>query len=119
MERVRFIYHRNRQILFLDFSNCSASEVIRIIEEARKVISLQPRQSLLTLTNVTGTKYNLDVTQAMKEFTNENKPFVKAGAVTGIDGLKKIIYEAVMRFSGRNIPVFPDVEKAKDWLVKQ
>ena len=55
----------------------------------------------------------------MKEFVHANKPHVRAAAVVGIDGLKKIVYEAVMRFSGRNVPVFPDLETAKDWLVAQ
>lgn len=119
MERVRFIEHQNRRLLLLDFSECSAEEVLRLILVAEKIIRAQPPRSLLTLTDVTGTKYNMDVTQAMKEFTHANKPHVRAAAVIGIDGLKKIVYEAVMRFSGRNVPVFPDIETAKDWLVSQ
>jgi hypothetical protein len=119
MERVRFIEHLSRRLLFLDFSYCRAEEVLKLIEDAEKFIRVQPPHSLLTLTDVTGTKYNLEVTQAMKEFTNGNKPHIKAAAVVGIDGLKKIVYEAIMRFSGRNVPVFPDIEKAKEWLVEQ
>jgi hypothetical protein len=68
---------------------------------------------------VTDTRYNRDVIHALKEFANGNKPFVRAGAVIGIDGLKKIVYDAVMKFTGRNLPAFDDVEEAKDWLVEQ
>ena len=119
MGKVRFIHHRGKPILFLDFSHCSTDEVFKTIDEAKQIIRTQPQKSVLTLTDVTNTKYNMETTQAMKELANGNKPYVKAGAVVGIDGLKKIIYEAVTRFSGRNIPVFDDVEKAKDWLVEQ
>jgi hypothetical protein len=119
MERVRFIEHRSRRLLLLDFSYCRAEEVLKLIEDTGKIIRVEPPRSLLTLTDVTGTKYNMDVTQTMKEFTNGNKPHIRAAAVVGIDGLKKIVYEAIMRFSERNVPIFSDIEKAKDWLVEQ
>jgi hypothetical protein len=68
---------------------------------------------------VTGAKYNLEVTKALKEFAIGNKPFVKAGAVVGLDALKKIIYNSIMHVSGRNLLAFDNIEKAKDWLVEQ
>jgi hypothetical protein len=119
MNRIRFFTHRGKQILHLDFSNCDEDEVLVTIEEAKKVIRIHPPQSILTLTNVEGAHYNMKVTNAMMEFAHGNKPFVKAGAVIGISGLKKIVYDAVMKFSGRNLPAFDHIEKAKDWLSEQ
>lgn len=119
MKRVKYIYHNGRQILSLDFSGCNVEEALKTIEEATKLIREQPPNSVLTLTDVTGAKYNLEVTQAFKEFAKGNKTFVKAGAVVGLDALKKIIYNSVMHFSGRNLLAFDDIEKAKDWLVEQ
>jgi hypothetical protein len=119
MNRIRFITHQGKQILLLDFSGCEADEVLETIEEGKKVIRVHPQHSLLTLTNVEGTHYNMAITNAMQEFAHGNKPFVKAGAVIGISGLKKIVYDAVMKFSGRNLPAFDDIEKAKDWLSEQ
>ena len=97
----------------------SNEEALKTIEEATKLIREQPPNSVLTLTDVTGAKYNLEVTQAFKEFAKGNKTFVKAGAVVGLDALKKIIYNSVMHFSGRNLFAFNDIEKAKDWLVEE
>lgn len=119
MSKVKPIYHRGRQILFLDFSGCRINEFFKTIEEAKKLIREQPQNSVLTLTDVTAARYNSEVVQALKEFTKGNKPFVRAGAVIGIDGLKRIIYNSVMYFSGRNLTAFDDTEKAKDWLVEQ
>ena len=119
MKRVKYIYYNGRQILFLDFSGCNVEDFPAIIKEAEKLIRDEPPNSVLTLTDVTGAKYNLEVTQALKEFAKGNKPFVKAGAVVGLDALKKIIYNSVMHFSGRNLLAFDDIEKAKDWLVAQ
>jgi hypothetical protein len=53
----------------------------------------------------------------MKDFTTHNKPYVKAAAIIGISGIKKIIFEAVMMFSRRKIHIFNDMTEAKDWLV--
>jgi hypothetical protein len=119
MERVKYIFHSGRPILFLNFSGCTVADFPTIIKEAEKLIRVESPNSVLTLTDVTGAKYNLEVTEALKEFTKGNKPFVKAGAVVGLDVLKKIIYNSVMHFSGRNLLAFDDIDKAKDWLVDQ
>ena len=119
MKRVKYIFYKGRQILFLDFSGCSVEDFPIIIKEAEKLIRKEPENSVLTLTDVTGAKYNIGVTEKLKEFTKGNKPFVKAGAVVGLDALKKIIYNSVMHFSGRNLLAFNDIEKAKDWLIEE
>lgn len=116
-ERVKFIKHGGRNILFLNFVDCSTNDVLNTINEAKLVIGAQPEGSVLTLTDVTNARFNEDVTDRMKEFTAHNKPFVKAGAIIGVSGIKKIIFEAVMMFSKRKIHMFDNVNDAKDWLV--
>jgi hypothetical protein len=116
MERVKFIKHEEKEILFLDFSNTGTDEVLKIIEDAKRVISAKPMNSLLTLTDVTNARFNDEVGDGMKQFSAHNRPYVKAAAVVGITGLKKIIFGAVMAFSKRNIESFDDVEQAKRWL---
>ncbi len=119
MSKVRPIYHNGKEILFLDFSWCSAAECLETMEAARQFIREQPHDSVLTLTDVTAARYDSYVIEVLKEFTKVNKPFVRAGAVLGIDGLKKIIYNNVMYMTGRNLTAFDDIEKAKAWLVEQ
>lgn len=119
MERVKFIQHQGQPILFLDFSGCSIDDMLECIEEAREVIRSQPKKSVLTLTDVTNARYNVKVLETMIEFINGNRPFVEAGAVVGMDSLKKTVYKAIIKYSGRKLPAFDDIEKAKDWLVRQ
>ncbi len=116
---VQFIEHKGRKILLIDFARCELEEIVDIIQKGKKLISAEPAGSLLTLTNVTETRNNSAVVRVMKEFTTFNKPFVKAGAVVGLDGLKKVVFEAIMKFSGRNLSVHEDIEQAKDWLTHQ
>ena len=119
MERVKFITHKWRQILLVDFSHCSVDEALQIIHEAKEIIRSQPESSMLVLTDVTNGRYNLEVIERLKEFTAGNKPYVRASAVVGLDGLKKVVYNAVIMFSRRKISVFDDIEQAKDWLIHQ
>jgi hypothetical protein len=119
MNKVRPIVHNGKQIIFLDFSGCNVQDFSTIINEAEKLIRAEPLNSVLTLTDVTDAKYNLEVTEALIEFVKGNKPFVKAGGVVGLDTIKKVIYNSVMHFSGRNLLAFDDIEKAKNWLVEE
>ncbi len=116
-ERVKFINHAGKEILFLDFSGCTTNEVLATIEESKQVIRTRPEGSVLTLTDVTNARFNEDITERMKEFTAHNKPYVKAAAIIGISGIKKIIFEAVMMFSKRKIHIFESIHEAKEWLV--
>jgi hypothetical protein len=117
LKRVEFIQHQWRQVLLLDFSQCSVEEALNTIEEAKKVIRSQPEKSLLILTDVTDARYNIDVVEKLKEFTKGNEPYVRASAVVGLDGIKKIIYNAVVMFSKRTFPLFENRENALDWLI--
>ena len=117
MERVRFIQHKGKEILLLDFSECKPEESYQVIEKAKALISTRPQQSLLTLTDVTNIRFDNILAERMKEFTAHNKPFVKAAAVVGVTGLKKILFEAVMIFSKRKLHAFETHDQAKEWLV--
>ncbi len=119
MDRVRFLSHGAKRILLLDFSNCTSQEILQTIETARAAIRKQPTHSVLTLTDVTNAQYDRTVTEALKQFAKHNTPYVKAGAVVGLDGLKKIIYKAVMTFSGRNLQIFDTRQQAERWLASQ
>lgn len=117
--RVKFITHRGARILHLDFTQAHPGEVLQIIQHAKNVIAAQPPRSIRTLTDVTDLKFNTEASEAMKAFASHNKPFVEAAAVVGVTGLKRIIYNAVVKFSGRNLVAFDSHGEAKDWLVQQ
>ena len=119
VQRVKFINHLGKDIMHLDFSDASIEELLAAIAEGTRVIASRPASSVLTLTDVTNARFNDDVSQKLKEFTTHNKPYVRAAAVIGVHGLKKIIFEAVMIFSRRKLHAFDTIELAKDWLAKQ
>jgi hypothetical protein len=119
MERIRFIQHKGAEILYIDFSECQVAELFPLFAQAKAMIASRPRQSLLTLTNVTNAQHNDAANQQMKSYTAHNKPYVKAAAVVGIEGLKKILLDTIVLISKRQIHPFDTIEQAKDWLAEQ
>lgn len=119
-DRVRFVDHGGARILLIDFSHLQKTdEILAEVERARTLIARQPPASLLTLTHVRGARYSPPVMDALKQLTAHNKPFVKAAAVVGMEGLHRVLYRAVILFSRRNIEAFDDLDAARAWLVTQ
>lgn len=116
--RVRFVAHQGKQILYHDFSNLLQTEdAMAAIEESRAIVRKQPLNSVLTLTDVTGSRFNRAIVEGLKELTAGNKPHVKAGAIVGLSGIQRVVYVAVTQLSGRRLPTFSSVTEAKDYLV--
>ncbi|HEX6040066.1 hypothetical protein [Longimicrobium sp.] len=120
MERTRFIDHKGRQVLVLDYSSVRDPEdAVREIRHSMEVVARQPRGSLLVMTVVRDARYNAAVLQALKELATHNAPYVRASAVVGMGGLHRIAYQAVILFSKRNIKTFDTDADALDWLASQ
>ncbi|HEX8394844.1 MAG TPA: hypothetical protein VF665_21035 [Longimicrobium sp.] len=120
MERTRFEDHQGRRILLLDYSTMTdPDEALAAIRHSMGVVAAQPRNSLLVLTDVSDSRYNAAVLQGLKELAAHNAPYVKASAVVGITGLRRIAYQAVIVFSKRNIKTFDSRAEAVAWLATQ
>ena len=118
MERAKFIDHKGVPILYMDVSDCTVEEAHEVIRIAAPMIRSKPEKTVLTLTYTEGSRFDIGVTQALKEFTKGNEPYVKAAAVVGVKGLQKVILDAVSLFSSREFAAFDDIEEAKEYLVK-
>jgi hypothetical protein len=118
-ERVKFITHRGREILSIDLSQATAEEFLATMNLARELIAKQPYASLRTLTNVNGVRYRSEVGTAVREFVAHNKPYVRAGAVIGLDALKTIMFNFINRVSGRSLRAMENQKDAMEWLITQ
>lgn len=119
MDRVRLVAHKGRMIVLLDVSGCPAPEVARVLVEGRSLIARQAPRTALTLTDVTGALFDDDATKAAQENAKLNAPYVRAAALVGVTGLKRIVYTAITRVTGRDYKVFDTREQAMDWLAQQ
>lgn len=118
--RINFISQENSKIIYMDFTGLSSVDVIvDIIKKSKEYIRVQPEGTVLTLTNLDGMHFNSEIKNAFTEFINDNKPFVLAGAVIGLNGLLRIIYNGVNRLTGRDIKSFNTKEEAIAWLTSK
>lgn len=116
--RVRFLEHAGRRVLLIDYSHCAAKVFKEVAAEGHRVIATQLPNSVLTLSDVTGTSFDSEAVALLKSKVAANAAYVKRAAVVGISGLQGLIYEGIQAFSKRRIPLFADRQQALDWLVK-
>jgi hypothetical protein len=92
-ERILFIDHQGKRILIVNFSKCSAKEVERVSRSVPDFVTVEPRGSVLVLTDFTGASFDHDALRTMQETAVFDKPFVKKSALIGTETLPKEFYE--------------------------
>jgi hypothetical protein len=117
MERIAWFEHKGKRILMEDYSGISPAELPALLEKAHRLIAAEPLGSVLAIANVHGTHYDRDASDRMKAFVKSNTPFIKATAVVGLSGLQTIVYQAIVKLTGRrNFYVIDSAGKARDFL---
>ena len=116
LSRVKFVKHKDRMILLLNFADLEIDDARQVSEYAKGVISRMPKESVFTLTDVTNVKYNDAFRELSGDLMAHNKPFVKAGAVVGVEGWRKMVLWAATKLTGRNLNVSESQESAMEWL---
>ena len=119
MGEAKFIDHAGKKILLIDIAHCEPEDVSRVFNEGKALIEGEKAGSVLTLTNVDGTQVTASVRKVVMEFVVQNAAYVKAGAVVGLDRVRATEFMAIVKFSGRNLKAFSELEKAKEWLAAQ
>ena len=84
MNRTRFVEHKGKKILHVDFSGCGSAELAPAIEEAKAAIKNLPPASAFLLTDVTNTEISRTTSAMIKDFSSHNTPYVAASAVVGV-----------------------------------
>jgi hypothetical protein len=113
---VQFIKYKGCPILQIDFEGCQPPEFLERIRFAGSVIAGQPLRSVRSLTLVKDARFNNQVSEAMKRYTTHNKPYVRIAAVVGLSGLQEILYNVIIKVTGREVATFRHVEEAKEFL---
>lgn len=117
-EHIQFITHQGKQVLMLDVSHCSASEVGTIFRAVPEFVNTRPQRSVLILSDFTGAPFDLEAVRVMKEAAVFNKPYVKKSAWTGTASFPQEFAKNVSSFSRREFTVFEARKEALAWLLK-
>jgi len=121
MDRTHFIDHRGQRLLMLDYTNLGTDldQLKAEIDRSKGVIAREPPASVLTLTDVRGSKITPGAVKAMQELVQFNAPYVRWSAVVvGLTGVYLTGFRAIQALSRRkNMRAFNDLDEAKDWLL--
>ena len=122
MERARFDEFTldGKNFMYIDFSDVKTNEeFLELIKKIKPAIAKHPPYSLLTITNIENVRIDTESKELVAQYMEQNKPYIKYGAVFGLDGIKKIISNAIFKLSGRKNMFFAFTkEQAIELLLK-
>ena len=113
-----WITHKGKKILYINYSGLEINEQLNLIREATGILLESGSKENLTLTDVRDGKVTQKFIDFAKEMSKKSTPVTKKAAVVGVEGIRKVLLQAVNRFSGSARKPFGTIEEAKDWLVE-
>jgi len=114
----RFIEQGGKRILHLDLAHASPGQKAASMLLAAELIAGEPPGSVLLLIDVTGAGLSDAVEEAVREFGERTAPHVRARALVGATGLKRLLYARLQAARGGQA-LFDDLEVARAWLLRQ
>jgi hypothetical protein len=118
-ERLRFLKHKGHAIFVIDFSHCTAKEMLLLLEQIKEIVVRHEPGSMLTLADFTGAEIDKAVATRMKEVLARDRPYVKRSAWVGTESLPHVFYENIKSFSQREFPLFKTRHEAMEWLATE
>lgn len=122
MSRVYWIKHNGKEILFSDYANLSADEIVAASIDADAEIfptcSHLPEGSILALVDVSNAVASKAGIAALKSSAKLWRPFYKKQAVIGLTPFHRVFLNAVNKFSGGNFISFNSKDDALAWLTE-
>ena len=68
MERVRFITHKGKQVLLLDYNGLKdEAEALAMVEERKRLVTSQPKGSVLTVADINGAHLTKEALTKLRE----------------------------------------------------
>ena len=118
--RSTWIEHNGRKIFYQDFSKnfYNSAAVKTELEEVQKIVTAQPLNSVLVLSDFRDTNVGSDLLSAMNSASDATKSHVLKTAVLGVTGMKRKLADLLTALTGQPLKYFDDIESAKNWLAE-
>lgn len=117
MKKYCFVNYKNKNILLLDFSNLSVRDIFKLLDESKSFICKQPKNSVLSLINITNIKYDANIINAFKKYVADNQNYILASAIYGASFFQGIAIETFVKSTSISIKICKDELEGKNWLV--
>ena len=121
MGRIEEFTRDGKDFIYFDLSGFQTNdEFENLIEESKVRVASYAESSLHTITNIEKVRFDTKTKEIVAGWMTHNKPYVKYGVVIGMDGIKKIMVNAIFALSGRkNMTSAFTKEQAIQWLLEQ
>ncbi|HSN90492.1 MAG TPA: hypothetical protein VLS93_04630 [Anaeromyxobacteraceae bacterium] len=119
MARVTTIPYLNREIVQIDFNGCTPGTYGPVIQEALGALSGRPPRTVLALTLLQNVRFDPNTAIEMERFARQAQPYLKANALVGIEGLKKVVFLGIKPLYRTPVELFDVVDAAKQWLAER
>jgi hypothetical protein len=117
--RIEQFEYEGKKFIYYDVSHFkNNAQFWEFITYAKEIIQKYPKgNSLFSITNVEGVLYDSETKTIIAEWMDVNRPYVRQGAVIGLDGIKRIMVNSILKMSGRNnMKFFRARDEAVQWL---
>jgi hypothetical protein len=118
-KRIEQFEYEGKSFIYFDVSHFKNNAQFReFIEHAKGIIQRYPEDnSLFSITNVEGVLYDSETKTIIAEWMNFNRPHIRQGAVIGLDGIKRIMVNSILKMSRRsNVKFFRTRDEAVKWM---
>jgi len=119
--RSTWIEHKGKKIFYQDFSRnfYNTAAVQTELTEVQKVVTAQPKDSVLVLSDFRDTSVGSDLLSSMNAASAATKSHVHKTAVLGVTGMKRKLADLLTALTGQPLKYFDDMEAAKNWLAEE
>jgi hypothetical protein len=124
--RSHWITYQGKRILYCDYSGYSHRDTEKFKAEMDAVVDVirrQPENSVLTVADVRGSVASPEAVAIVKHAATMTNQYIRRQAVLGVTGIKKILFDAIIRILNQPARAFGDSEEdeeaAKQWVVEE
>lgn len=121
MKRVNAITHKGKRLLEVNLSGLDVStkfELLETLKEANAQVAKNPPKSVLIITDVTGVRFDREISSAFTQYAKNNSPYIAKSAVVGVEGLQRVMLNTLKALTSREYYLAKSIEDAKEHLVQ-
>jgi len=121
MERIEEYTLNGKNIVYIDLTGARYNDdFVQIVKDVHSVIEKYPMQSVYTITNIENIRFDSNAKKVIADYMERNRPYVIKGVIIGLDGIKKMMVNTVVKLSGRtNFNYSFTKEGAIEWILQQ
>jgi len=121
MDFVEEFTRDGKNFVYVDFSELESDEsYMERIKLTMPAIEKHPENSLYMIANLDNVKFDSNTKKITADYIKSVKPYLRAAAIFGVDGIKKMMITTAMKTGGYVNTYFGfSKEQAIAWLLKQ